>query len=61
MIVDSIEMGVQSYPEGFEGWRLIRLEYGGHAEYCLKECVLWVPPKANVEDLEELFRLWQEE
>ena len=61
MRVDSIEMMVQNYPENFEGWHLIRLEYGGHAEYCLKECVLWIPPNANVEELEELFKKWQKE
>lgn len=36
--------GVFNYPEGLEGWTLGRFEYGGHAEDCIKECNMWLPP-----------------
>jgi len=54
--VEAIEYGVYSYPEGLEGWRCYRLEYGGHAESCIKECVLWLPPKFDMVVLEDLIR-----
>ena len=46
--VDAVEYGVGNYPVGLEGWRMYRLEYGGHAENCVKECVIWLPPNLDV-------------
>lgn len=42
-----IEQGVFNYPPGMEGWRNYRIEYGGHAEYCLREGIIWLPPHAD--------------
>jgi hypothetical protein len=54
-----VEYGVYNYPEGLEGWRFFRIEYGGHAESCIKECVLWLPPDCDPCELEALFEKWQ--
>ena len=42
-----IEQGVLNYPAGMEGWRMYRIEYGGHAENCLCEGTIWLPPDAD--------------
>lgn len=52
--VDAVEYGVYSYPKHMEGWRCYRLEYGGHAENCVHECVIWLPPNMPVSELEDL-------
>ena len=45
--VDTVEYGVQNYPGGMENWQMYRIEYGGHAENCLTEGILWLPPGAD--------------
>lgn len=54
--VSAIEYGIFKYPEGLEGWRCYRLEYGGHAEACIRECVIWLPPNLDVREIETLIR-----
>ena len=39
-----VEYGVFSYPEGLEGWRAFRMEYGGANEDCIWEGTIWLPP-----------------
>ncbi len=57
-----VEYGVQNYPEGFEDWRFYRIEYLAHDKpYAIKECHLWLPPKADACVLEDLFEKWQNE
>ena len=51
-----VEYGVFNYPEGLEGWRLYRIEYGGHAENCVYEGMIWLPPTLNPEEIEKLLR-----
>ena len=61
MKVSLTEMMVTTYPKGFEGWRMFRIEYGGHAEVCLMECVIWLPPNSDRKEIEDLFSKWQPE
>lgn len=60
MIVGFTEEMVQTYPKGLEGWRFYRIEYGGHAEECLCESYVWLPPNAKIKDLTNLFTNWQQ-
>jgi len=50
--VDTVEYGVQSFPEGMENWRCFRIEYGGCNEDCLAEGHIWLPPEADPQQLE---------
>ncbi len=59
MKISLTEIMVNTYPEGFENWRMYRIEYGGHAGACLKECIIWLPPNSNRWELEDLFSKWQ--
>ena len=43
MRVSLVELGVYAPPRGMEGWRCFRIEYGGYAESCLVEGLLWIP------------------
>ena len=54
--ISFVEYGVFRYPPGLEGWRCYRIEYGGHAEDCIKECVIWLPPNLDPDDIEALYR-----
>lgn len=51
-----IEQGVFKYPPGMEGWRNYRIEYGGHAENCLCEGAIWLPPDADRDSVERFLR-----
>ena len=46
--ISLVEYGIFRYPEGLEGWRCFRMEYGGHAQDCIKECVIWLPPQFDI-------------
>ena len=63
--VDLTEYGVQSWPDGMEGCRLFRIEYGGVNEGCVYEGSIWMPPTFDRGRLEEflraMFRDWNEE
>jgi len=50
--VDLVEYGVFRHPKGMEGWRSFRIEYGGHAEECLTEGHVLLPPNADPQQLE---------
>jgi len=54
--VNLVEQGVFTYPspEMF-GWRFFRIEYGGHAEECVCEGAIWLPPGVDPERIEEIF------
>ena len=45
--VSLVEYGVFQWPKGMEGWRLYRIEYGGHAESCIVEKTIWLPPTVD--------------
>lgn len=51
-----IEQGVFNYPAGMEGWRMYRIEYGGHAENCLCEGTIWLPPDADRDSFERFLQ-----
>lgn len=53
MRVSLVEYGVRNYPPGMEHWRLYRIEYGGHAEACLCEGLIWLPENMIPEVIEE--------
>ena len=59
------EYGVRSWPDGMEGCRLFRIEYGGVNEGCVSEGTIWIPPTADRDALEDLlqamFKDWNEE
>ena len=63
--VDLTEYGVQNWPDGMEGCRLFRIEYGGVNEGCVYEGSIWMPPTFDRDRLEEflqaMFRDWNEE
>ncbi len=61
MKISLIEVMVNTYPKGFENWRMYRIEYGGHAKECLMECAIWLPPNSDRWELEDLFSKWQPE
>jgi len=48
-----VEQMVMREPKGMEGWRMYRIEYGGHAENCIIEGVLWLPQDVNYERVED--------
>lgn len=54
MRVSLIEQAVLRPPPGMEGWRMFRIEYGGHAEACIVEGIVWLPPTVTHEDLDRL-------
>ena len=56
MKFDLIEYVVQTYPPGLEGWSLYRVEYGGHAENCIFETHLWLPPNLDVRKWENYMK-----
>ena len=60
MRVGFTEIAVQTFPKGFENWKFYRIEYGGHAEECLLEFHIWLPPNAKIKDLTNLFNTWQQ-
>ena len=59
------EYGVQNWPEGMEGCRMFRIEYGGVNESQATEGTMWLPPTVNVEKVEDflqsLFQDWDEQ
>ena len=59
------EYGVRSWPQGMEGCRFFRIEYGGFNEECVCEGSIWIPPTIDRDVVEEflqaMFRDWDEE
>jgi hypothetical protein len=54
--------GVMNYaalPPELNGWRRSRLEYGGHAEQCFMEKIIYYPPGGNDYIFDLLFDFWQ--
>ena len=54
MRVSLVEYGVFNYPKGLEEWRCFRIEYGGHAENCITEGHIWLPPDTPPEVIERI-------
>ena len=54
--VSLIEEMVFHPPEGMEGWRAYRIEYGGHAEACVMSGSIWLPPGVSQEAIARILR-----
>ena len=54
--VSLIWQAVFNYPEGMEGWQAYRIEYGGHAERCVMEGTIWLPPDTDPRWIAEILR-----
>ena len=62
MFISSTEYGVYKYPhKRMENWRCYRIEYGGVNEDCFHECVIWLPPAGNIDEITELIEKWSRE
>ena len=53
-VTEEIIMNPDALPDELRGWRRYRIEYGGHAERCLLETPIYLPPWVRVERLERL-------
>lgn len=56
MKVNFVEQAVLNPPQGMEGWRNFRIEYGGHARDCIVEGLIWLPPGADRDEVEAYFK-----
>lgn len=57
-------MNPDALPTELRGWRRYRIEYGGHAERCLLETPIYLPPSADPDKLWHLLnwparRVWR--
>lgn len=52
--VSIVGYGVMNYPEGFDGWQFVRIEYflPGNP-YQIRECHLWLPPDFDIYNFED--------
>lgn len=53
-VTEEIIMNPDALPDELRGWRRYRIEYGGHAERCLLENHILLPPHVRMERLERL-------
>jgi hypothetical protein len=53
-VTEEIIMNADALPDELRGWRRYRIEYGGHAERCVHETPIYLPPWVRVERLERL-------
>ena len=53
-VTGEIIMNPDALPDELRGWRRYRIEYGGHAERCVLETPIYLPPWVRVERLERL-------
>jgi len=53
-VTEEIIMNPDALPDELRGWRRYRIEYGGHAERCVLENRILLPPHVRVERLEQL-------
>jgi hypothetical protein len=53
-VTEEIIMNPDALPDELRGWRRYRIEHGGHAERCVLETPIYLPPWVRVERLERL-------
>ena len=53
-VTEELIMNPDALPSELRGWRRYRIEDGGHAERCLLENRILLPPHVRVERLERL-------
>lgn len=51
MRINLIEVAAFNHPHGLKDWRFFRIEYGGHAEECIHEKYIWLPPNIRFKDI----------
>jgi len=56
MRVSLVEQMVMNPPKGMKDWRMYRIEYGGHAQNCLVEGVVWLKPDITQLEIDFLER-----
>lgn len=60
-LTEEMVLNPSAMPTGLEKWRQYRIEYGGHAESCVVEKVIYLPRCADAYVLDMLFDFWQAE
>ena len=55
-LVEQMILNYDALPKEFLGWRNFRIEYGGHAEQCIMERTIFVPPNFDVYKFEDELR-----
>lgn len=50
-LTEEIIMNPDALPSELRGWRRYRIEYGGHAERCLLETPIYLPPSVDPDKL----------
>lgn len=58
-LTGEIVLNPSALPEKLRGWRRYRIEYGGHAECCVKELPIYLPMCADAYLIDLLFEFWQ--
>jgi hypothetical protein len=53
-LTEEIIMNPGALPKELLGWRRYRIEYGGHAERCVLETPIYLPPSVNADRLRRL-------
>lgn len=56
--VSLVEQMVMNPPHNMEDWRMYRIEYGGHAEECNVEGVVWLPPLVDADEFEIMLNMF---
>lgn len=60
-LTEEMVLNPSALPEKLQGWRRYRIEYGGHAECCVKELPIYLPMFADPYLIDLLFDFWQAE
>jgi hypothetical protein len=53
-LVEEFIMNYSALPPAFAGWRRYRIEYGGHAQECLREETIYLPPWVDPDRIEAI-------
>ncbi|KKL60468.1 hypothetical protein LCGC14_2205080 [marine sediment metagenome] len=55
-LIEQMILNYDALPKEFYGWRNFRIEYGGHAQDCIMERPIFVPPNFDVHKFEDELR-----
>jgi len=53
-LIEQAVLNPKCLPRELRRWRNYRIEYGGHAEACLIEGLIWLPPEVEPERIENV-------
>ena len=59
-LTEEFILNYSALPKELDGWRYYRCEYNGHAQSCVKETPIYLPPRADAYVIDLLFDFWQE-